>query len=146
MAGVKIRPFRREDGAAARRIATQSPQAARWPSGDYAGFPAWVAEADAAVAGFVVARVAADEMEILNLAVDPGKRRRGLGGALLDEALDHGRRSGCRRVFLEVRESSPAARGLYERRGFIICGRRPRYYSDPEEDAILMALTFSVSS
>lgn len=141
MEGLTIRPLEKSDGAAIERIARQSPEAARWRPHSYEGLPGWVAESRAGVVGFVVARSVADEMEILNLAVDPAERRRGVGGALLDTALGCGRRDGARRAWLEVRESNRAARCFYERHGFVVAGRRRRYYSGPEEDALLMAFT-----
>lgn len=121
------------------RITALSPEAAHWPAQSYLGLPGWVAESDAGVVGLVVTGVAADEMEILNLAVEPDWRRRGVGTALVETALEHGRRSGAKRVFLEVRESNQAARGFYRRQGFAVAGRRPRYYRRPDEDAVVMA-------
>jgi ribosomal-protein-alanine acetyltransferase len=133
-----IRPLDGADAEAVERITRLSPEAADWPMGSYSGLPAWVAESEGRVVGLLVARIAADEMEILNLAVDPESRRRGAGTALVDVALEHGRRAGAARVFLEVRESNLAARRFYERRGFAVTGRRSRYYRQPEEDALLM--------
>ncbi|HVB32922.1 MAG TPA: ribosomal protein S18-alanine N-acetyltransferase [Patescibacteria group bacterium] len=141
MEGLTIRPLQESDSAAIERITRQAPQAAAWPAESYAGLPGWVAETPTGAVGFVVARSAADEMEILNLAVLPAARRRGVATALLRAALDHGRRAGSRRAYLEVRESNQAARRLYERSGFVIVARRPRYYRYPEESALLMALT-----
>lgn len=96
-----------------------------------------VAEEDG-VAGYVVALDAADEGEILNLAVAPDGRRHGLGRALVEEILDVLRERGVRQVYLEVRESNAAARALYAAQGFREVGRRPRYYRRPVEDAIVL--------
>jgi [ribosomal protein S18]-alanine N-acetyltransferase len=139
MEGLTIRPLAAGDGAAIERITRSSPEAANWPAETYAELSGWVAETSAGVIGFIAARAVAGEMEVLNLAVDPVGRRSGAGRALLDAALDAGRNAGARRAYLEVRESNRAARRFYERRGFAMIGERPRYYSDPEEDAILMA-------
>ena len=78
-------------------------------------------------------------MEILNLAVDPAKRRLGAGRALAQAALAEGAARGAARAFLEVRESNAAALAFYARLGFSVAGRRPDYYRDPQEAAILMA-------
>lgn len=139
MEGLTIRPLRAADAEAVEGITKLSPEASHWPAQSYLGLPCWVAESEAGIIGLLVARIAADEMEILNLAVDPRWRRRGAGGALVATALGHGRRAGATRVFLEVRESNRAAREFYERQGFTVAGRRVRYYHQPAEDAILMA-------
>lgn len=139
MEGLTIRPYRADDAEAVERVTARSPEAAQWPAVSYLGLPAWVAESEGGVIGLLAARIAADEMEIVNLAVDPASRRRGAASALLAEALAHGRRSGAVRVFLEVRESNRTAREFYERRGFGAVGRRPLYYALPQEDALVMA-------
>lgn len=138
MEGLTIRPLQRADGPAIEAITRESPEAAGWPAKSYARMAGWAAEAQAGIVGFLVTRIVADELEILNLAVDPHERRRGVGGALLDAAIEQGRRSHVRRAFLEVRESNRGAQRFYERHGFAVFGRRTRYYSDPEEDALLM--------
>jgi ribosomal-protein-alanine N-acetyltransferase len=137
--GLTIRPLRSSDAESVERITALSPEAAHWPAQSYLGLPGWVAESEAGVVGLLVARVAADEMEILNLAVDPRWRRRGAGTALVEAALDHGLRAGAARVFLEVRETNGAARRFYQQQGFAVTGRRVRYYHQPEEDALIMA-------
>lgn len=90
------------------------------------------------VVGYVVAWFAGGEGEIANLAVDADARDRGIGSALLDAALDEGRRQGAGQVFLEVRSSNLRARQLYESRGFTEVGRRRRYYRRPVEDAVVL--------
>jgi len=90
------------------------------------------------VEGYVVARLAADEGEILNLAVAPQGRRHGVGRALARDALEALRGRGAAAVYLEVRESNTAARRLYEGLGFQSVGRRLRYYSHPTEDAVVL--------
>jgi ribosomal-protein-alanine N-acetyltransferase len=90
------------------------------------------------VGGYIVALDAADEGEILNLAVAPGGRRRGLGRALVDAMLDTLADRGVRHVYLEVRESNAPARALYAALGFAEAGRRKAYYRRPVEDAIVL--------
>jgi ribosomal-protein-alanine N-acetyltransferase len=92
--------------------------------------------------GFVIARMVGEECEIENIAIAGPARRRGLGTRLLGELLDFARAKGAAVVFLEVRESNQAARALYEGWEFLESGRRPSYYKDPEEAAILYRLDF----
>ena len=73
----------------------------------------------------------AGEVEILNVAVDPGFRGQGVATALI-ESLQ------AAQVFLEVRESNTTAIGLYRRIGFEEAGKRKEYYDNPTEDAIVM--------
>jgi ribosomal-protein-alanine N-acetyltransferase len=91
-----------------------------------------------AVVGYVVAWFAGGEGEITNLAVERARRRSGVGGSLLDAALEEGTRRKALAVFLEVRESNVSARRLYHSRGFEEVGRRHRYYRKPDEDAIVL--------
>lgn len=88
--------------------------------------------------GFVVFRVAADELEILNLIVHPENRRRGIGQLLLDFALSDAAARRTRYAFLEVRESNSAAQAFYRRQGFEVAGKRPAYYGNPVEDALIL--------
>ena len=90
------------------------------------------------VAGYVVALDAADEGEILNLAVAPGGRRHGLGRALVHDILATLAARGVQHVYLEVRESNAPARALYAAHGFTEVGRRQQYYRRPVEDAIVL--------
>jgi ribosomal-protein-alanine N-acetyltransferase len=78
--------------------------------------------------GFAVSRMAADEAEILSIAVAPGYRGRGLSRELLLTHLGHLAGRGVRAIFLEVEENNQPARRLYERTGFTVVGRRERYY------------------
>ena len=99
--------------------------------------------ADGRVAGYALASVAADEGEILNLAVEPGARRRGLGRELLEALLVTFRAEGVGTVHLEVRESNAAAMHLYQRAGFRPVSVRRAYYRNPTENAVTMALPIS---
>jgi ribosomal-protein-alanine N-acetyltransferase len=79
-----------------------------------------------------------DEAHVTNVAVHPAERGRGLGDALLSELERRAAASGCRRMTLEVRPSNAVAQALYVKHGFVARGRRPGYYSDTHEDAIVM--------
>ena len=119
------------------------PEAAQWCLGAYENLLAtaaegWVALVDDVVVGFVVTRLAADEMEILNFAVLPEHRREGFGRRLLERALRENRRQGATRAYLEVRASNSAAIEFYKANGFKMFGHRPSYHCDPVEDAVLM--------
>jgi [ribosomal protein S18]-alanine N-acetyltransferase len=92
------------------------------------------------LAGFIAARLAADELHINNVAVRVDYRRQSIGSALLSAVLERGREMGARKAFLEVRVSNAAAQALYARHGFETVGRRERYYSMPLEDALVMAV------
>jgi ribosomal-protein-alanine N-acetyltransferase len=89
--------------------------------------------------GVILARVAADEAEILTVAVLPALRRGGIATALLHEATIIAAAMGSRSVFLEVSVTNSAARQVYARAGFAEAGRRPNYYSD-NSDALVLRL------
>jgi ribosomal-protein-alanine N-acetyltransferase len=89
--------------------------------------------------GMILARVTADEAEVLTLAVTPDVRRQGVAGALLAGAMAAAREQAARTMVLEVAIGNTAARALYERAGFIEAGRRPRYYADGGDALILRA-------
>ncbi|HEX2716215.1 MAG TPA: ribosomal protein S18-alanine N-acetyltransferase [Gemmatimonadaceae bacterium] len=97
-----------------------------------------VATEASVVVGYAVWWCVAGEVELANVAVAPEARGRGIGGLLLDTAVERGRDEGCEWMHLEVRESNLAGRALYSSRGFSIVGRRRRYYSHPVEDALLL--------
>ena len=93
------------------------------------------------VIGFAVSRMAADEAEILSIAVAPSHRGRGLSRNLLLTHLGHLSGRGVRTVFLEVEENNQPARRLYQWAGFGVAGRRERYYQQPggeQLNALLM--------
>lgn len=87
--------------------------------------------------GFLLCRVAADEAEILTLAVAPESRLKGVGSALLAEAMTGAVVRGAGAMFLEVSERNAAARGLYAASGFSTVGRRKRYYPDGADALVL---------
>jgi [ribosomal protein S18]-alanine N-acetyltransferase len=88
------------------------------------------------IIGFAASRMAADEAEILSIAVDAGHRGRGLSRNLLLTHLGHLAGRGVRTVLLEVEENNQPARRLYERAGFGIAGRRERYYRQPDGEQL----------
>ena len=104
------------------------------------GMCAWVAERAGRIAGFALARYVGGEMEILNLAVAEAERRNGAGRALVRAALEEGATHGAAQAFLEVRESNTAALAFYTSLGFAEAGRRARYYRDPVEAALILAV------
>jgi ribosomal-protein-alanine N-acetyltransferase len=135
MACVTVRPGTAADLEAVARIQAASPEAVRWDPPSYLQYDFLVATDENHIAGFLVARrVAEEESEILNLAVDPACRRRGIGRRLADAMkLQH-----QGEVFLEVRESNANARSFYKALGFQEVSVRFKYYEDPPESAIVM--------
>jgi tRNA threonylcarbamoyladenosine biosynthesis protein TsaB len=89
--------------------------------------------------GFILVRAAADEAEILTIAVAPEARRRGLGRALLDAAAAHAVSLGAQRLFLEVSTANDAALALYRGAGFAQAGLRKGYYNG--QDALILSRT-----
>ena len=77
---------------------------------------------------------------MLNLAVHQSFRRKGIGSKILLTSIDYCKREGIKTVLLEVRRSNKAAQELYEKYGFNVIVVRPRYYKNPVEDALVMAL------
>ena len=93
------------------------------------------------LAGFIVARLIADELHVNNVAVRSEFRGRGLGTMLLQTTLEQGRLRSAKVAQLEVRAKNTAAQSLYQRCGFDVVGRRKNYYRNPTEDALLMSLS-----
>ena len=93
------------------------------------------------ILGYVVALLLFDEAEIVNLAVAPSARRRGMGGLLLDRMSADLASDGVETLYLDVRESNSSARALYASRSFQEVGRRRGYYRHPTEDALLLKRT-----
>jgi ribosomal-protein-alanine N-acetyltransferase len=88
-------------------------------------------------AGMILWRVAADEAEILTLAVLPPWRRRGIARALLTDVAKAAASEGARALFLEVAVTNPAAQSLYQAVGFHEVGRRSAYYPDGGDALVL---------
>lgn len=97
------------------------------------------ARSGGAIRAYCAFRVVLDEMLVMNVAVDPGQRRRGLARWLLGFALRQGARAGCRRALLEVRAGNREALALYTALGFERCGVRRDYYREPVEDAVVLS-------
>jgi ribosomal-protein-alanine acetyltransferase len=97
-----------------------------------------IGKGDVDVAGFLVARRLSTELEILNFAVESDWRRCGIGAELLTAALQWAQTFQATQAILEVRASNLAALRFYERHKFEVVGRRPRYYTAPVEDALLL--------
>ena len=130
-----VRPATIADIAAIARIQETSPEASQWDPASYLDYRCTVAEENGNVLGFLVSRpTAADENEVLNLAVDPSARRRGVARRLLQAELAREKAQ----WFLEVRESNLAAILLYEAVGFERSGQRKKYYHNPPEPGIVM--------
>lgn len=102
----------------------------------FAHAAAHAARSGAQLTGFVLWRCAADEAEVLTLAVAPAHRRRGLASLLLDAVAAAAYDRGVARLFCEVAEDNGAARALYRRLGFADVGRRPGYYPRATQLAI----------
>jgi ribosomal-protein-alanine N-acetyltransferase len=142
----KIRHFQSRDTPGIQQILLDSPEAAQWPMKSYVdladlpGAVLLVSEANSnnQLLGFLAARQTADEAEILNIAVHPESRRKGIASALLAAALAHFERFAVTNVFLELRESNNAAAALYSAHGFQFSNKRKAYYKNPTEDALCM--------
>lgn len=100
----------------------------------------WVAEVDGRVVAMLVLWLTVDEAHIATIATHPDFRQQGIGERLMIAALQSARQEGARTAFLEVRASNLAAQNLYRKYGFVVSGRRPGYYKDNQEDALLMTL------
>jgi [ribosomal protein S18]-alanine N-acetyltransferase len=98
---------------------------------------------DQALVGYAICWTIGDQAELGNVAVAPTERGAGTGRHLVEAALATVRARGAHECFLEVRESNAVARALYERLGFDAIGRRPRYYTQPVEDALVMRMRWS---
>lgn len=144
----QLRPFRAGDADAMAALDTRvnpSPWSAQAidDSLQQAHARAIVAvQADGAMSGLVLFSTLGEESEILNLAVDRDRQRRGLGRQLLLAALADATGKGARRCFLEVRVSNGSAQALYRGCGFVETGRRKDYYrcAQGREDALLYCL------
>ncbi len=90
--------------------------------------------------GFAVACLLPPEAELESIAVSAAEQRRGIGRELFFAMVDELRAAGVREVLLEVRASNRRALDFYHSLGWSETGRRLRYYTDPEEDAVLMIL------
>jgi [ribosomal protein S18]-alanine N-acetyltransferase len=133
--GLHIEPAEAQD---AERLAQLHAQGfyRGWPREDFASYitgqatPVYVAcDAKRRIAGFAMLRFAADEVELITVAVDPKWRSRGVGAALMRAVFDDLLMSPARRMFLEVAADNPAAITLYKKLGFTELSRREGYYA-----------------
>jgi len=155
-----IRALEARDVEAILAIQAACPEIAQWTAWDYdrvarGEMAGWVAEEGSEVAveagvegavevaGFLVARRVSSELEILNFAVELDWRRCGIGAALLSEAMQWAQMFQATHAILEVRASNLAALRFYTRHKFEVVGRRPRYYTAPVEDALLLTATLT---
>ncbi len=97
-----------------------------------------VAEENGQVLGYIGSQTVLGETDIMNLAVSPEQRRKGVAKALLLALMDALKSQGNRCITLEVRQSNLPAQALYEQLGFSQVGLRPNYYRDPKEAALIL--------
>jgi len=133
-------------------IGQQSDTAAHWSGAQYHDAmlsksdpqaperSAWVAEMSGEateIVGFLIAHRVDAEWELENIVVSGSAQRRGMGTRLLDAFIEHVRAENGSAIFLEVRESNQVARSLYRKASFEETGVRKRYYSTPQESAVI---------
>jgi len=99
-----------------------------------------VAELGGKIIAYICVKEVADEGHLMNLTVNPNRRRQGIAKMLFDDAMGDLRTSGCRFIYLEVRASNNAARNMYEKLKFKVVGTRKDYYIRPVENALIMML------
>ena len=86
---------------------------------------------------YLCCRIIIDELHIMKIAVAPSWRRRGVASALLQHGFDLAHNKGVKKVLLEVRTTNLAAQRLYRHNGFQLIGKRPNYYPQTGEAALL---------
>jgi ribosomal protein S18 acetylase RimI-like enzyme len=142
-----IAPMCVPDVSAVQAILKESPEASMWSEESLLESAstgvAWVARLNGTVVGILIGRGAADEFEILNMAVGKTWRRGKVATRLVEAALERARSAGARKTYLEVRASNEGGVSFYKRIGFRDMGRRPDYYARPKEDAVLLVLKLS---
>ncbi|MCR5432601.1 MAG: ribosomal protein S18-alanine N-acetyltransferase [Lachnospiraceae bacterium] len=93
---------------------------------------------DEDVAGYIIIRTVADESELLRICVSTALRKHGIGWRLISEGINLAKDDGATKMFLEVRSQNSPAIALYRKAGFRDEGLRKNYYSDPQDDAVIM--------
>lgn len=157
-ANLQIRPMTPTDLGRVMQIAQSLDQAPRWP------LQAWNAALDpqatprrlalvaedpaphqdaSLVVGFAVASLLPPQVELETIAVNVEHQRRGIGRRLFAAIIEELGRAQVTEVRLEVRASNLPALEFYHSQGFAEAGRRPRYYIDPVEDAVLLSLNLA---
>ena len=96
------------------------------------------------VAGYVGSQSVLDEADMMNVAVHPDYRRRGIGRKLVQALSEALQKRGIRGLMLEVRQSNAPAIALYEKLGFQQVGLRPNYYRNPKENALILRKELSL--
>ena len=102
-----------------------------------------VAVEDDSVIGYVGSQTVLGWTDIMNVAVHPDHRRRGVAEALIRALMERLKQMKCECLTLEVRVSNAGAIALYEKLGFTEVGRRKNYYRNPREDALILRLEFA---
>ena len=103
-----------------------------------------IAEEDGAVCGYVGSQTVLDETDMMNIAVHPDCRRKGIAAALITELVSRLKAQGSRILRLEVRESNFSAIALYEALGFTQLGLRKNYYRNPKENALILGKEWEI--
>ena len=103
-----------------------------------------VAEEDGNVLGYVGSQTVLDETDMMNIAVHPDFRRRGIAGQLIGELISRLKVRGSRCLKLEVRASNSPAIALYTMLGFTQLGVRKNYYRNPKEDALILGKEWDI--
>ena len=103
-----------------------------------------IAEEDGAVCGYVGSQTVLDETDMMNIAVRPDCRRKGIAAALIAELVSRLKARGSRVLRLEVRESNFSAIALYEALGFTQLGLRKNYYRNPKENALILGKEWEI--
>ncbi|MFO7985117.1 MAG: ribosomal protein S18-alanine N-acetyltransferase [Desulfatiglandaceae bacterium] len=106
----------------------------------------WIAQIHTDLVGYICFWMFAREIHLMNFAVHPMWRRNGVGRRLMDKMIDTGLSGGAQVASLEVRPSNTRARTFYHKLGFKVIGRRPHYYDDTKEDAIIMAISLTTKA
>jgi ribosomal-protein-alanine acetyltransferase len=146
-AAFAIRKMLEPDVPAVHKILELAPEAAHWSedsirsSINTSRTLAFVSEQDGSIAGCILSVNVSEEAEILNLAVQVRYRRKGIATELVQHVLEEWQRQDVKRIFLEVRESNLGAINFYHRLGFQKMGWRKKYYTEPEEDALVLERT-----
>ena len=97
-----------------------------------------VAVVDDCVVGYIGSQSVLGESDMMNVAVHPDHRRKGIAEALIENLSQGLKERGNVSLTLEVRASNDPAIALYHKLGFIQVGRRPNYYRNPKEDALIL--------